>query len=197
MQITVKVAVARGRALGIVDNIGGSMVAVSGCDADAVQSYIDAALALSGKDVNGTSQLYLASFNSPVDIGVSGSEDLLLTLADYINRWVPGASARKLRVSTAVHSPFVAPCEESYRKELVAIFSEHPGDHIPTIPVISTVTGEFITTPYTVDYLWQNIRQPVLFSTAIPKLVERYGELTTFVEVSPHPVLSQVLDEVW
>ncbi|KAF8837242.1 polyketide synthase [Paxillus ammoniavirescens] len=192
-EMAVKVAIARGRALGIVDNIGGSMVAVSGCDADAVRDYADAALTLGGKDDRETSQLHLAAFNSPVDVGVSGPEDLLLTFADYINRWVDGATARKLRVSTAVHSPFVSPCEESYRKELATIFSEHPGDHLPSIPVMSTVTGEFVSEPFTVDYLWKNIRQPVLFSTAIPKVVGCYGELTTFVELSPHPVLSQYI----
>ncbi|KIJ24979.1 hypothetical protein M422DRAFT_216980 [Sphaerobolus stellatus SS14] len=192
-EMAVKVAIARGRALGIVDNTGGSMVAVSGCDADAVRDYVDAALTLARKEDNKTSQLHLAAFNSSLDIGVSGSEELLDALADYINRWVDGATARKLRVSTAVHSPFVNPCEESYRKELATIFSEHPGDHLPSIPVMSTVTGEFVSEPYTADYLWKNIRQPVLFSTAIPNIVERYGELTTFVEVSPHPVLSQYI----
>ncbi|KAH7886699.1 hypothetical protein F5I97DRAFT_2059038 [Phlebopus sp. FC_14] len=192
-EMAVKVAIARGRALGIVDNTGGSMVAVSGCDANAVRDYADAALTLARKDDSKANQLHLAAFNSPSDIGVSGPEDLLLTFADYINRWVDGATARKLRVSTAVHSPFVAPCEDSYRKELATIFSQHPGNHLPSIPVMSTVTGEFITEPYTVDYLWKNIRQPVLFSTTIPKIVERYGERTTFVEVSPHAVLSQYI----
>ncbi|GJJ08186.1 Type I Iterative PKS [Clathrus columnatus] len=192
-EMAVKVAIARGRALGIVDNKGGSMVAVSGCDADAVRGYIDAASALSKEDGGETNQLYLSAFNSPSDIGVSGPEELLQPFAEYINRWVDGATARKLRVSTAVHSPFVAPCEESYCQELHTIFSQHPGDHLPSIPVISTVTGEVVSEPYTVDYLWKNIRQPVLFSTAIPKIVERYGELTTFVEISPHPVLSQYI----
>ncbi|GJJ08178.1 Type I Iterative PKS [Clathrus columnatus] len=192
-EMAVKVAIARGRALGIVDNKGGSMVAVSGCDADAVRGYIDAVLALSKEDDDETSQLYLSAFNSPSDIGVSGSEELLKPFEEYINRWVDGATASKLRVSTAVHSPFVAPCEESYCQELHTIFSQHPGDHLPSIPVISTVTGEVVSEPYTVDYLWENIRQPVLFSIAIPKIVECYGELTTFVEISPHPVLSQYI----
>ncbi|GJJ10578.1 putative PKSNRPS-like protein biosyntheticcluster [Clathrus columnatus] len=188
--MAVKVAVARGRALGLVDNKGGSMVAVSGCDADVVSNYVDAVLALSQEEED-NEQLYLSIFNSPSDTGVSGPEGLLQAFAEYINRWVDGATARKLRVNTAVHSPFLAPCEESYRQELHTIFSQHPGNYLPSIPVISTVTGEVVSEPYTVDYLWKSIRQPVLFSTAIPLIVDRYGELTTFVEISPHPVLSQ------
>ena len=45
---------------------------------------------------------------------------------------------------------------------------------------------------YTVDYLWRNLRQPVRFSTAIPTLIDHLGKNSTFVELSPHPVLSQV-----
>lgn len=168
------------------------MVAISGCNADAVRDYMDAALSLAGTECGKAGQLHLAAFNSPSDVGVSGPEELLDTLTNYIDRWVDGVTARKLRVSTAVHSPFVNPCEEAYRKELAAIFSEHASDHFPITPTMSTVTAEFVSEPYTVDYLWKNIRQPVLFSTAIPKIVDRYGDLTTFVEVSPHPVLSQV-----
>ena len=58
---------------------------------------------------------------------------------------------------------------------------------------MSTVTAEFRDgEEYTIDYLWQNLRQPVLFCRAIKNLVEKYGQYTAFVEISPHPVLSQV-----
>lgn len=192
VQMAVELAVARGHALLLVDNTGGSMVAVSGCGPETVRDYINAALYLAGAECEDPVQLHLAAFNSPFDVGVSGREDLLDVLTDYINRWVDGVSARKLRVSTAVHSPFVDPCEKMYRKEVTAIFSQHPGDHGPKIPIVSTVTGEFVSAHFTVDYLWQNIRQPVLFSQAIQEIISRYGDLTTFIEVSPHPVLSQV-----
>ncbi|CCM00451.1 uncharacterized protein FIBRA_02483 [Fibroporia radiculosa] len=192
-EMTVKVAVARGRALGVVDNTGGSMVAMSGCDANTVNDYVDAALSLAGRESQATRQLHLASYNSPTDIGVSGPEEVLDVLSMYIDKWVDGVVARKLRVSTAVHSPFVDPCEDTYRRELAAIFSAHPGDHSPVIPTMSTVTGEFVSEPYTIDYLWKNLRLPVLFSTAIPKMKDCYGDLVTFVELSPHPVLSQYI----
>ncbi|KIJ60835.1 polyketide synthase [Hydnomerulius pinastri MD-312] len=196
--MAVKIAIARGKALAKVDNTGGGMVAVSGCDADKVRDYAETAITLAGLDVDsaGGPQLFLASFNSPTDIGVSGSEKHLEVFASFIERWVSDVVARKLRINTAVHSPFVDPCESQYRRDLATIFAEYPGPHIPKIPTMSTVTAEFKTDSYTPDYLWNNLRQPVLFSSAIPKVVERLGELTTFIEVAPHPVLSQYLKQM-
>lgn len=191
--MVVKIAIARGRALAKVDNIGGAMVAVSGCDAAAVKDYVDAASSLADLDEEESKKLYLAAFNSPTDIGVSGSEKLVDLLTSHIETWVDGVMARKLRVSTAVHSPYVDPCEEIYRAELAKIFKHYEGESFaPTTVTMSTVTGEFVSQEYTIDYLWSNLRKPVLFSTAIPKIVEKFGEETTFVEIAPHPVLSQV-----
>ena len=190
--MVVKISVARGRALAMVDNIGGTMVAVSGCNAAAVRDHIDAASTLSDQADGEEKKLYMAAFNSPTDIGVSGAEKLIGVLTDYIENWVDGAIARKLRVSTAVHSPFVDPCEEQYRAELSVIFADHLGSHVPTTPTVSTVTAGFKTDPYTIDYLWSNLRQPVLFSAAVKRVIEKFGEATTFVEISPHPVLTQV-----
>ena len=189
--MAVKVAIARGRALSLVDNIGGTMVAVSGCDTASVSDHMEATSVLAeSKRMN--TKLFMAAYNSPSDIGISGSEDSVALLTSYINTWVEGASARKLRVSTAVHSPYVDPCETSYRMELEAIFAQYSGPFHPTTLTMSTVTGEFMDGRYTLDYLWRNLRQPVRFSTAIPKLIERFGKDSTFVEVAPHPVLSQV-----
>jgi|SRR5882762_4532330 len=195
--MVIKIAIARGRALAMVDNAGGSMVAISGCDADILRDYINAAYSLADISETEPKGLYMAAFNSPIDIGVSGSTLLVDILTRYIDSWVDGITARKLRVSTAVHSPFVDPCEEAYRSELSTVFSQYTGPFIPSTLTMSTVTAEFKYDEYTVDYLWHNLRQPVLFSSAIPKMVDRFGETTTFVEVSPHPILSQVCYGPW
>ncbi|KAF9239579.1 hypothetical protein BU15DRAFT_18381, partial [Melanogaster broomeanus] len=101
-------------------------------------------------------------------------------------------TAHKLHINTAVHSPFVDPCETQFRRDVAAIFARYPDPHVPTTTTMSTVTAEFKVDLYTPDYLWNKLRQPVLFSSAIPKIIERFGESMVFVEVSPHPVLSQV-----
>ncbi|ESK88629.1 polyketide synthase [Moniliophthora roreri MCA 2997] len=196
-EMVVKIAVARGAALRLVDNIGGAMVAVSGCDLRTVQDYAEAVVDLSNNPTAGvTDSLHVAARNSPTDFGLSGAEYLVDELAKYIDQWVSGVSARKLRVSTAVHSPYVDACEAQYRQELAAIFEAHPGTHKPSLPVMSTVTAEFVEKEYTIDYLWNNLRQPVRFSDAIPKLIEKHGENTTFVEIAPHPVLSQYIKQM-
>ncbi|KAF9237181.1 polyketide synthase [Melanogaster broomeanus] len=190
--MAVKLAVARGKALAMVDNTGGGMVVVSGCDADKVRNYAETATVFAGLD-EGSPQLFLASFNSPNDTGVSGAEKHVDAFVSFLKEWVGDVAAHKLRINTAVHSPFVDPCETQFRRDLEAIFAEYPGPHVPTTMTMSTVTAEFKVGSYTPDYLWNNLRQPVLFSSAIPKIVERFGESTVFVEVSPHPVLSQYI----
>ncbi|KAI3601476.1 polyketide synthase [Moniliophthora roreri] len=196
-EMVVKIAVARGEALRLVDNIGGAMVAVSGCDLQTVQDHAETITALSDNPKAVVSDsLHVAARNSPTDFGLSGAEYLVDELAKYIHQWVSGVSARKLRVSTAVHSPYVDACEAQYRQDLAAIFAAHPGTHKPSMPVMSTVTAEFVEDEYTIDYLWNNLRQPVRFADAIPKLIEKYGESTTFVEIAPHPVLSQYIKQM-
>ncbi|KAJ6535978.1 hypothetical protein DFH09DRAFT_1043015 [Mycena vulgaris] len=194
-EMTVKIAIARGRALALIDNIGGTMVAISGCDAATVQSYIDAVFSLTDLGAD-QQQLYIAALNSPTDVGVSGSTPLVELLTNYISNFSGGATARKLRVSTAVHSPLVDACEAVYRAELELCFSQYTGPFSPKTLVMSSVTGAFKNDPYTVDYLWNNLRQPVQFSTAIPALIARFGEKTIFVEMSPHPVLSQYIKQM-
>ncbi|KAF9235665.1 polyketide synthase [Melanogaster broomeanus] len=190
--MAVKLAIARGKALAMVDNSGGGMVVISGCDADQLRNYAKTAIIFAGLDEH-SPQLFLASFNSPNDTGVSGAETHVDAFVSFIKEWVGDVAAHKLRINTAVHSPFVDPCETQFRRDVAAIFAEYPGPHVPTTTTMSTVTAEFKVDPYTLDYLWNNLRQPVLFSSAVPKIIERYGESTVFVEMSPHPVLSQYI----
>ncbi|KDQ50123.1 hypothetical protein JAAARDRAFT_711195 [Jaapia argillacea MUCL 33604] len=193
-EMVIKIAIARGRALKIVDSIGGTMVAISGADAATVQDHIDAAIDIASETViRPGDALHIAAYNSPTDIGVSGPENLVNELTNFIENWVDGVKATKLRVSTAVHSPYVDPCETTYRAELAQIFAQHPGPHIPSIPTVSTVTASFVREEYTIDYLWENLRQPVKFSPAVSAMIAKYGESSTFIEVAPHPVLTAYL----
>ncbi|KAF7792169.1 hypothetical protein EIP86_003199 [Pleurotus ostreatoroseus] len=199
--MVVKIAIARGRALSKVDNTGGTMVAISGCDESNIRDHIAAVSFLGTQTGMPVADLHLAAFNSPTDIGVSGPEAQVDLLRTYIETWVDGVAARKLRVSTAVHSPFVEPCQETYRAELKTIFDHYEsagaGPFVPKVPTMSTVTADFRDgKEYTIDYLWQNLRQPVLFCRAIENLVEKYGQYTAFVEISPHPVLSQSIKKM-
>ena len=63
-----------------------------------------------------------------------------------------------------------------------------------TIPLVSTVTGRLPTRARLgADYWWRNVREPVRFAEAIATLLEQRP--TAFLEIGPHPVLSQSLAE--
>ncbi|KAL4254858.1 hypothetical protein ABKN59_004677 [Abortiporus biennis] len=194
--MVVKISIARGRALKLVDSIGGAMAAVSGADAKTVQDHIDATTDLSVNASQPGDSLYIAAYNTNTDVGVSGPEYLVNDLTKFIDRWTEGVKATKLRVSTAVHSPYVEPCREVYRSELEKIFAQYPGPHVPKLATMSTVTANYVQDSYTIDYLWNNLRQPVRFAPAVSSLMEEYGETTTFVEIAPHPVLTGYLRQL-
>jgi NADPH:quinone reductase-like Zn-dependent oxidoreductase/SAM-dependent methyltransferase/aryl carrier-like protein len=68
-------------------------------------------------------------------------------------------------------------------------------DHrAPCLPIISTVTGKPVEgRQFKEDYWWRNVRQTVRFSDAVMNLID--GGYNTFLELSPHPVLSGSISE--
>ncbi|MFB9904375.1 SDR family NAD(P)-dependent oxidoreductase [Allokutzneria oryzae] len=124
----------------------------------------------------------VAVVNSPSATVVAGDDAAL----EAVLREHP--RAKRIPVRYASHSPFV----EAVREELTAQLSglrAQSGE----VPFYSTVTGERIdTAELGADYWYRNLRQPVLFADAI-RTVTAAG-ISTFVEVSPHPVLAQVMD---
>jgi polyketide synthase 7 len=128
-------------------------------------------------------RLAVAVVNGPTAVVVSGEPGALDELGaelaqDDILRWtVPG-------VDFAAHSPHV----ERIRDELADILADvTPLDG--KVPFFSTTLGEWAATD-TLDaaYWYRNLREPVEFDRAVRTLAERGFE--TFVEVSPHPVVS-------
>jgi acyl transferase domain-containing protein len=57
------------------------------------------------------------------------------------------------------------------------------------IPMLSTVSADWVRGPeLDVDYWWRNFREPVHFAHGVERLLKE--GFSTFVEISPHPVLS-------
>ncbi|KAF9231065.1 hypothetical protein BU15DRAFT_56607 [Melanogaster broomeanus] len=83
--MAVKLATACGKALAMVDDTGGGMVVVSGCSADKVCNYTEMATVLAGLDEDSPG-LFLASFNSSTDTGVSGAEKHVDAFASFIKK---------------------------------------------------------------------------------------------------------------
>ena len=98
--------------------------------------------------------------------------------------------AGRIRVSYASHSPQVEAAREELLSALAGI-EPRPSE----LPLYSTVTGEPADTALMdAEHWFDNLRRTVLFEPAIEQLL-REGR-RTFVEVSPHPVLTFGIEQI-
>lgn len=133
-------------------------------------------------------QLWVSAVNSPQSATVSGRRPALQALATELAK--RGIFTRLLQVNCACHSPDMDPLRDQLLQELAGI---HASD--TTIPMYSTTTGAQIEgAKLGTDYWWNNFRNPVLFEQAVRSLLA--DGYDTFVEVSPHPVLANSLNEI-
>src|ERR1700761_2266946 len=99
-----------------------------------------------------------------------------------------GLLARRVEVDVASHHPTVDPILTELKDALSDV-----KPMTPRIPLISTVGQSGSEAPkFDADYWVFNLRNPVRFSQAVAKAAENH---TTFVEVSPHPLLSHGIGE--
>ncbi|WP_425554973.1 type I polyketide synthase [Kitasatospora putterlickiae] len=129
----------------------------------------------------------IAAVNGPESTVVSGSpESIDRLLAEYE---AEGVWVRAIPVDYASHSSDVEVLRDTMLTELAGI-TARPS----RIPFCSTVTGEITdTTELDADYWYRNLRNPVRMETSTRHLLEAGHR--TFVEVSPHPVLTVALQQ--
>ncbi|WP_437786878.1 type I polyketide synthase [Sorangium sp. So ce1097] len=97
---------------------------------------------------------------------------------------------RRVNADVAFHSPQMDPLLSDLMEALSGI-APRPGQ----VPICSTVTGAFIEgQALSASYWKRNLREPVLFSAAVGMLVE--SAHLVFLEVSPHPVLTQSVADI-
>jgi acyl transferase domain-containing protein len=132
-------------------------------------------------------RLWLAATNGPRSTVVSGEPAALdALLAGYEEE---GVRARRIPVGYASHSAHVTAIGD-HLAELLAGITPMPS----AIPFYSTVTGHLVdTTELTPEYWYVNLRQTVLFEQAVRTLHEDGHH--TFVECSPHPVLTMGIQD--
>ncbi|AZK98746.1 polyketide synthase [Streptomyces tsukubensis] len=132
-------------------------------------------------------RLSIAAVNGPAAVVVSGEAEAVAELLAHCESH--GVRARAVPVDYASHSAQT----ETIRADILAALA----DLRPVtgrIPLYSTVTGDRLdTTQLDADYWYRNLRQTVRFDTAVRALAEQGHE--TFVEVSPHPVLTMALQD--
>ncbi|NRQ39368.1 SDR family NAD(P)-dependent oxidoreductase, partial [Nonomuraea sp. NN258] len=138
---------------------------------------------------NRPGELSIAVMNGPNSTVVSGADAELNELAAVLT--ADGVRVRRVPVDYASHSPQV----ESLREELLDLFADIQPQKTD-ITFYSTVTGQAID-PTTLDthYWYDNLRQPVRFEQTTRALLDAGHH--TFIEASPHPVLTIGLQETF
>nr|WP_218008266.1 type I polyketide synthase [Herbidospora sakaeratensis] len=136
----------------------------------------------------GNDDLSVAAVNGPATTVVSGDLDALAVFerelsARRVLRW------RIPETDFVAHSPRVAPLEDALAGDLAAV-EPRPG----RIPLYSTVTGARVEGPELgAAYWYANVRERVRFQDAVLALAKDGHR--TFVEVSPHAVLTAAIAE--
>ena len=123
----------------------------------------------------------VAAINSPHTVTVAGATDDLERLAAAAH--AARHAFLPLPLTYAFHSRAMDPLEGPLK---VSLASLRPVG--PAIPMASTTTGGLVGPgELDGDYWWRNVRDPVLFSTALGGLIEQGARL--FVEIGPKPAL--------
>ncbi|CAJ1498972.1 beta-ketoacyl synthase N-terminal-like domain-containing protein [[Mycobacterium] kokjensenii] len=129
----------------------------------------------------------VAGFLSPRQTVVAGSPadvDAVIAAVAASERF-----ARRVNMEVASHTAFMDPILAELRTELADLTPQ-----MPQIPFISTVVDATGPTPtLDADYWVANVRKPALVHQAVAAAGDKYG---TFIEISPHPILTHTIDEV-
>nr|WP_267908614.1 SDR family NAD(P)-dependent oxidoreductase [Streptomyces angustmyceticus] len=129
----------------------------------------------------------VAAVNGPSSVVVSGDADALDELMDVCRE--RGVRARRIDVDYASHSAHVESIEGTLAEALAPVAPRES-----SVPLFSTVTGEWLdTAEMDGGYWYANLRRTVEFAPAVEALIAAGHR--TFVEVSPHPVLTVPLQE--
>jgi acyl transferase domain-containing protein len=160
-----RLVTARGRLMRALP-AGGAMVAIQATEEEITPHLTDA--------------VGIGAINGPNSVVISGEAEAALAVA--VTFAEQGRKVKQLTVSHAFHSPLMEPMLEEFRAVAAGIsYAE------PTIPVVSTVTGQpgEWTDP---EYWVTQVRSAVRFADAVTTLAAQ--GVSTFVELGPDGVLT-------
>ncbi|QBS39349.1 type I polyketide synthase [Nocardia sp. CS682] len=149
-----------------------------------------ASIALPAKDVEHLLTdhpgLDIAAHNGPQSTVVAGAQQPLAELLSVLEQ--RAIRVRRIPVDYASHTAHV----DSIRAALDAALAQI-APRQSRIAFYSTVTGTRLDgTELTADYWFRNLRQTVLFHPVVESLLPTH---TTFIEPSPHPVLTAAIQD--
>ncbi|KAJ3899904.1 polyketide synthase [Lentinula edodes] len=177
--LAIELAIARSRAMALIEGTSVGMVAL-GCSAETAEGIIHQVIQVLSQQV----VLDIACFNSTSDVVISGHISGVELVMEHAKGL--GIIAHLIGTNVPMHSQLVLKCQREYLTEVGEVFSQH-SICTPQIKTYSTVTGKLVEA-YSPLYFWQNAVQPVLFSQAITAVLSE-DPSSTFVEIGPHPVL--------
>jgi [acyl-carrier-protein] S-malonyltransferase len=159
----------------------GGMVAILGMDYAELKSLVD--------ETARECPVEIANINSPEQIVVTGNEECVEKFAD-VARERGARKAVRLRVSGAFHSTLMSPVSEG----LARVFEQYVFS-APCIPLVSNVTGDFVSEPTEIERLLvEHVRRPVRWEASMRRFLESGQGL--FVEVGPGRVLKGLMRQI-
>ncbi|WP_236005598.1 type I polyketide synthase, partial [Amycolatopsis pittospori] len=133
-------------------------------------------------------RISVAAVNGPASTVVSGEPGALAELVAACT--AETVRAKTIPVDYASHSAQVTDIRERLLEALAPITPL-----APEIPILSTVTGEWVDRPaFDAEYWYTNLRETVRFGDAVKTLTSQGYQ--AFIEVSPHPVLTMGIEEI-
>jgi phthiocerol/phenolphthiocerol synthesis type-I polyketide synthase D len=128
----------------------------------------------------------LAVYASPRQTVIAGAPeqvDAVMAVVDAQNRL-----ARRIEVDVASHHPTIDPILPELRAALADLSPATP--RIPLISTTDSTPGAALS--FDADYWVANLRNPVRFSHALNTAATEHA---TFIEVSPHPLLTHAITD--
>lgn len=146
----------------------------------AVQAREDEVAPMLGHDVS------IAAVNAPASVVISGAHDAVSAIADRLRG--QGRRVHRLAVSHAFHSALMEPMIA----EFTAVAAELSVG-LPTIPVISNVTGQLVADDFaSADYWARHIRAVVRFGDSVRSA--HCAGASRFIEVGPGGGLTSLIE---
>ena len=130
-------------------------------------------------------ELSLACINAPGLCVASGPVEELVQLQDELAQ--SGLDATRVTIGFAAHSKLIDPVLDTFREFLRTL---HP--KVPRIPVVSGVTGQWMTAEEATDpsYWVRNLRRPVRFAEGMAVLLREPDRI--FLETGPGSTLTSL-----
>ncbi|KAI5460132.1 putative polyketide synthase [Mariannaea sp. PMI_226] len=137
----------------------------------------------------------IACENSGRSVTLSGDIQPLEECMAAIKSDYPDTLVRGLHVDTAYHSHHMQDVGSTYHD----LISSHLNPQVPHIPFISSVHGKVLAqaADFAPMYWQENLENPVLFYSAVKRVLQEYPDASIHIEVGPHSALAGPLKQIY